>query len=114
MIRFKICNFTNDYFFKLKFANKIPLGEQKTMPTQTGAFRGAGVISEQSQTLPSVFDIWAQQSLAESIKPALKHLAKFLSNWYPKESKTTIKWLDEFYLAFSLFLENYYLKNYGK
>ena len=49
---------------------------QKMAGIQTGAFRGAGVISQQEQTLPSVFDIWAQQSLADSIKPAFKHLIK--------------------------------------
>ncbi|KAE9552588.1 hypothetical protein FO519_004205 [Halicephalobus sp. NKZ332] len=81
--------------------------------TQSGAFRGAGVIVQQEETLPSVFDIWAQQSLSDSIKPALKHLVKFLGIWYPKETKTTQQWLDEIYLLFSLFLENYYLNHYG-
>ena len=82
--------------------------------TQSGAFRGAGVIAQQEETLPSVFDIWAQQSLSDSIKPALKHIVKFLGLWYPKETKTTQKWLDEIYLLFSLFLENYYMNHYGK
>jgi peroxin-12 len=80
---------------------------------QSGAFRGAGVISQQEQTLPSIFDIWAQQSLADSVKPAFKHLVKFMGIWYPKETKSVNAWFDELYLGFSLFLETYYLKNYG-
>uniref|UniRef100_A0AC35FI11 Peroxisome assembly protein 12 n=1 Tax=Panagrolaimus sp. PS1159 TaxID=55785 RepID=A0AC35FI11_9BILA len=87
------------------------------MTTQSGAFRGAGigggVISQQEHTLPSVFDIWAQQSLADSVKPAFKHVVKFMGLWYPKETKSVNKWFDELYLGFSLFLDTYYLKNYG-
>uniref|UniRef100_A0A7E4W5U1 Peroxisome assembly protein 12 n=1 Tax=Panagrellus redivivus TaxID=6233 RepID=A0A7E4W5U1_PANRE len=84
------------------------------MAVQTGAFRGAGVVSATTEaTLPSVFDIWAQQSLSDSIKPALNQVVNFTSLWYPKKCQNIKKYFDELYLGFSFILDGYYLRNYG-
>ncbi|VDK48041.1 unnamed protein product [Anisakis simplex] len=63
---------------------------------------------------PSIFDILSQDSLTISLKPAIRHLIKYLSSICPQRFDTASKWYDELYTVFELvtsgasFSENFY------
>uniref|UniRef100_A0A914EFL5 Peroxisome assembly protein 12 n=1 Tax=Acrobeloides nanus TaxID=290746 RepID=A0A914EFL5_9BILA len=78
---------------------------------ELGAFRSGP--SDKVGQLPTIFDILSQESLSSSLKPALRHLIKFLALWKPKRFNDLNKWFEEAYVAFSFILENHFLKNYG-
>jgi len=79
------------------------------------AFRAAHTSSAGIQTLqPSVFDILAQQSQAQSLKPALKYVLKFVSLWMRNKTFSRgLQWFEELYALVMFLLENYFLKKYG-
>lgn len=80
------------------------------------AFRAAHASSAGIQlSQPSVFDILAQQSQSQSLKPALKYVLKFVSIWLRNKTfSRTLQWFEELYALAMLLLENYFLKKYGK
>lgn len=80
------------------------------------AFRAAHASSAGIQlNQPSVFDILAQRSQSESLKPALKYVLKFVSIWLRnKNFSRALQYFEELYALVVLLLENYFLKKYGK
>jgi peroxin-12 len=80
------------------------------------AFRAAHTSSAGIQlSQPSVFDILAQKSQSESLKPALKYVLKFVSlSLRNKTFSRTLQWFEELYALLMLVLENYFLKKYGE
>jgi peroxin-12 len=79
-------------------------------------FRAAHTSSAGIQlSQPSVFDILAQQSQSQSLKPALKYVLKFVALWLRNKTfSRMLQWFEEFYALVMLLLENYFLKKYGK
>lgn len=79
------------------------------------AFRAAHTASAGIQlSQPGVFDILAQQSQAQSLKPALKYVLKFVSLWVRNKTfSRTLQYFEELYALVMLLLENYFLKKYG-
>ncbi|CAD5234281.1 unnamed protein product [Bursaphelenchus xylophilus] len=68
----------------------------------------------QAQLQPSVFDILAQQSQQQSLKPALQYVLKFGGLFYKSKGfNSFMKWFDEFYAVVMLGMENHFLKKYG-
>lgn len=80
------------------------------------AFRVAHTSSAGIQlSQPSVFDILAQQTQAQSLKPALKYILKFVALWVRNRTfSRTLLWFEELYALAMLLLENHFLKKYGK
>ncbi|CAJ0583546.1 unnamed protein product, partial [Mesorhabditis spiculigera] len=62
---------------------------------------------------PSIFDVMSQESLMKSLKPAMRHLVKYLAMVSPSRFSTASKWYDELYTLFDLWLQNHFLKKYG-
>ncbi|KAH7699125.1 PRX-12 protein [Aphelenchoides avenae] len=79
------------------------------------AFRSAltGGSNVLPSALPSIFDILAQQSLTTSLKPALQHVVKFVTQSTRGNLLLANKFFDELYALLLLLLENHYLKRYG-
>ncbi|KAI6206756.1 hypothetical protein M3Y94_00949100 [Aphelenchoides besseyi] len=68
----------------------------------------------QQHAQPGVFDILAQQSQSQSLKPALKYILKFVSLWIQnRKFSSTLRYFDELYAAFMFVIENHFLKKYG-
>lgn len=62
---------------------------------------------------PSIFDILSHENLGNSIRPAMAHLTKYLAIFKPDTFLKVHRNFDEYYLAFDLLLQNYFLKRYG-
>lgn len=63
-----------------------------------------------SSPTASLFDIWAEGSLRNSIKPAWEYLSKVLQSKYPSLLRSTFKYSDEIYYAILLLVEEYNLR----
>lgn len=61
----------------------------------------------------SLFDIFAENSLRDSLKPAWDFLCKFLASKYPRHlaQQTLMKYSDEIFYLFLLLMEEYNLRN---
>lgn len=62
---------------------------------------------------PSIFDVLGQESLMSGLKPAAKFMLKFGTSFYPNLLNHFSKYFDEYYAAFELLLQDYYLKHYS-
>jgi len=62
---------------------------------------------------PSIFDVLAQESLMSGLRPAARHLSKFLAWSYPNLFNGFSRYFDEWYTLGDLLLQNYFLKNYS-
>lgn len=60
---------------------------------------------------PSIFEVIAQESLAEDVRPAFNRVIKFLSACNPEHYGWFDKWCDEIYLLLNSFLQYNYLKH---
>jgi len=82
------------------------------------AERGAHTTSEartspNSINQPSIFDVLAQESLMNGLRPAARHLSKFLAWSYPNLFSGFARRFDEWYTLADFALQNYYLKHYS-
>ncbi|KAM4598558.1 peroxisome assembly protein 12 isoform 1-T3 [Polymixia lowei] len=70
---------------------------------------GAHVTSTASDDAPSVFQVLAQESLMEAVRPALRHAVKVLSESNPSGFGFLWRRFDELYLLLDLLLQNHSL-----
>ncbi|RZF38359.1 hypothetical protein LSTR_LSTR014785 [Laodelphax striatellus] len=63
------------------------------------------------QTKPSIFELIAQESLAETVYPAFKRIVQFLVSRNPELWGWLGNWCDESYLVLNSFIQYYYMKN---
>uniref|UniRef100_A0A914XGE1 Pex N-terminal domain-containing protein n=1 Tax=Plectus sambesii TaxID=2011161 RepID=A0A914XGE1_9BILA len=79
------------------------------------AVRGAHLASERVTVgqQPSIFDVLSQESLMSTLKPAFRHLVKYLASAYPGRFQKVHQFYDEVFAGFELLLQNYCLKNCG-
>ncbi|XP_005946028.1 peroxisome assembly protein 12 [Haplochromis burtoni] len=74
---------------------------------EAGAHLTSTAVSEQ----PSVFEVLAQESLMEAVRPALKHAVKVLAESNPSRFGFLWRCFDELYLLLDLLLQNHFLSN---
>jgi len=70
----------------------------------------AAHITSTVQVQPTIFEVVAQESLMNTMNPAIKTLCGFLSRTHPQRFGWLNKWFEEFYLALSLSVQYNYLK----
>ncbi|XP_077474827.1 peroxisome assembly protein 12 [Stigmatopora argus] len=76
---------------------------------EAGAHLTSGTASEQ----PSIFELLAQESLMEAVKPALRHAVKVLAESNPSRFGFLWRRFDELYLLLDVLLQNHFLSNCG-
>lgn len=71
--------------------------------------------TETSPTLPSVFELLAQERLTDLIRPCLRQILKFLHELRPLSSvlQTLYKYKDEFILLIESIIQWFYLHSYS-
>lgn len=62
---------------------------------------------------PSIFELIAQESLADTFYPALRRVVLYLSSENPARYGWLTRWYEECFLVFNFVLQYHYLKNYG-
>lgn len=72
---------------------------------------GAHLTSTAALEQPSIFEVLAQESLMEAVKPALKHAIKVLAESNPSRFGFLWRSFDELYLLLDLLLQNHFLSN---
>ncbi|CAN9505399.1 unnamed protein product [Ophioblennius macclurei] len=72
---------------------------------------GAHLTSTVTLDQPSIFEVLAQESLMETVKPALRHAVKVLAESNPSRFGFLWRSFDELYLLLDLFLQNHFLSN---
>ncbi|KAM6905673.1 peroxisome assembly protein 12 [Xenentodon cancila] len=74
---------------------------------EAGAHLTSTAVSEQ----PSIFEVLAQESLMEAVRPALRHAVKVLAESNPSRFGFLWRCFDELYLLLDLLLQNHFLTN---
>ncbi|KAF3699610.1 Peroxisome assembly protein 12 Peroxin-12 [Channa argus] len=74
---------------------------------EAGAHLTSTVVNEQ----PSVFEVLAQESLMDAVKPALRHAVKVLAESNPARFGFLLQRFDELYLLLDLVLQNHFLSH---
>uniref|UniRef100_A0A3B4XIG0 Peroxisome assembly protein 12 n=1 Tax=Seriola lalandi dorsalis TaxID=1841481 RepID=A0A3B4XIG0_SERLL len=74
---------------------------------EAGAHLTSTAVNEQ----PSVFEVLAQESLMEAVKPALRHAVKVLAETNPSRFGFLWQRFDELYLLLDLLLQNHFLSH---
>ncbi|XP_034751176.1 peroxisome assembly protein 12 [Etheostoma cragini] len=72
---------------------------------------GAHLTSAAGNELPSIFEVLAQESLMEAVRPALRHAAKVLAESNPSRFGFPWRRFDELYLLLDLLLQNHFLSH---
>ncbi|KAM4530340.1 peroxisome assembly protein 12 [Odontesthes bonariensis] len=72
---------------------------------EAGAHLTSTAVNEQ----PSIFEVLAQESLMEAVRPALRHAVKVLAESNPSRFGFLWRSFDELYLLLDLLLENHFL-----
>ncbi|XP_039978733.1 peroxisome assembly protein 12 [Xiphias gladius] len=72
---------------------------------EAGAHLTSTAVTEQ----PSIFEVLAQESLMEAVKPALRHAVKVLAESNPSRFGFLWRRFDELYLLLDLLLQNHFL-----
>lgn len=72
---------------------------------------GAHLSSSAAPELPSIFEVLAQESLMEAVKPALRHAVKVLAESNPSRYGFLWRCFDEFYLLLDVLLQNHFLSH---
>nr|SVE93781.1 EOG090X0AIN [Scapholeberis mucronata] len=62
---------------------------------------------------PSIFELVAQEGLNQAVKGTIKFLLRVCANHYPETFGSSFRWANEIQLVFDIFLQRYYLQNYG-
>ncbi|KAK7789322.1 hypothetical protein R5R35_009191 [Gryllus longicercus] len=75
------------------------------------AERGAH-LTQTALSKPSIFEVVAQQSLSNTIQPALQKIIEFLGSLNPERYGWLEKWFDELYLSLNFLLQNHYLSHH--
>lgn len=77
------------------------------MMAEAGAHLSSSAASEQ----PSIFEVLAQESLMEAVKPALRHAVKVLAESNPSRYGFLWRCFDELYLLLDVLLQNHFLSH---
>ncbi|XP_061557500.1 peroxisome assembly protein 12 [Phycodurus eques] len=72
---------------------------------------GAHLTSSGARERPSVFEVLAQESLMEAVKPALRHAVEVLAESNPSCFGFLWRRFDEFYLLLDVLLQNHFLSH---
>ncbi|XP_029945546.1 peroxisome assembly protein 12 [Salarias fasciatus] len=72
---------------------------------------GAHLTSTAALEQPSIFEVLAQESLMEAVKPALRHAVKVLAESNPSRFGFLWRSFDELYLLLDLLLQNHFLSH---
>uniref|UniRef100_A0A3Q3GXD4 Peroxisome assembly protein 12 n=1 Tax=Labrus bergylta TaxID=56723 RepID=A0A3Q3GXD4_9LABR len=72
---------------------------------------GAHLTSTSVNEQPSIFEVLAQESLMEAVRPALKHAIKVLAESNPSRFGFLWRRFDELYLLLDLVLQNHFLSH---
>ncbi|XP_041855043.1 peroxisome assembly protein 12 [Melanotaenia boesemani] len=70
---------------------------------------GAHLTSTAANEQPSIFEVLAQESLMEAVRPALRHAIKVLAESNPSRFGFLWRSFDELYLLLDLLLQNHFL-----
>ncbi|XP_061740188.1 peroxisome assembly protein 12 [Nerophis ophidion] len=70
---------------------------------------GAHLTYGSAREQPSIFEVLAQESLMEAVKPALRHAVKVLAESNPSFFGFLWRRFDEFYLLLDVLLQNHFL-----
>uniref|UniRef100_A0A3Q2XV62 Peroxisomal biogenesis factor 12 n=1 Tax=Hippocampus comes TaxID=109280 RepID=A0A3Q2XV62_HIPCM len=76
---------------------------------EAGAHLTSGAVREQ----PSIFELLAQESLMEAVKPALRHAVKVLAESNPRRFGFLWRGFDEFYLLLDVLLQRHFLSRWS-
>lgn len=74
---------------------------------EAGAHLTSTAVNEQ----PSIFEVLAQESLMEAVRPALRHAVKVLAESNPSHFGILWRRFDELYLLLDLLLQNHFLSH---
>lgn len=74
---------------------------------------GAHLTSTAAPEQPSIFEVLAQESLMEAVRPALRHAVKVLAESNPSRFGLMWRRFDELYLLLDLLLQNHFLSHCG-
>ncbi|KAF7201084.1 peroxisome assembly protein 12 [Nothobranchius furzeri] len=74
---------------------------------EAGAHLTSAAVGEQ----PSIFEVLAQESLMEAVKPALRHAVRVLAESNPSHFGFLWRSFDELYLLLDLILQNHFLRH---
>lgn len=74
---------------------------------EAGAHLTSTAVNEQ----PSIFEVLAQESLMEAVRPALRHVVKILAESNPSRFGFLWQCFDELYLLLDLVLQNHFLSH---
>lgn len=74
---------------------------------EAGAHLTSTTVNEQ----PSIFEVLAQESLMEAVRPALRHAVKVLAESNPSRFGFLWRCFDELYLVLDLLLQNHFLSH---
>ncbi|KAJ0000686.1 hypothetical protein NQD34_005706 [Periophthalmus magnuspinnatus] len=72
---------------------------------------GAHLTSRAAQEQPSIFEVLAQESLMEAVKPALRHAVKVLAESNPSRYGVLWRCFDELYLLLDILLQKHFLSH---
>ncbi|XP_028267903.1 peroxisome assembly protein 12 [Parambassis ranga] len=72
---------------------------------------GAHLTSTAVNDQPSIFEVLAQESLMEAVRPALRHAVKVLAESSPSRFGFLWRNFDELYLLLDVLLQNHFLSN---
>ncbi|XP_070779397.1 peroxisome assembly protein 12 [Enoplosus armatus] len=72
---------------------------------------GAHLTSTAANEQPSIFEVLAQESLMEAVRPALRHAVKVLAESNPSRFGFLWRCFDELYLLLDLLLQNHFLSH---
>ncbi|XP_049599905.1 peroxisome assembly protein 12 [Syngnathus scovelli] len=72
---------------------------------------GAHLTSSTARDQPSIFEVLAQESLMEAVKPALRHAVKVLAESNPSRFGFLWRRFDEFYLLLDVLLQKHFLSH---
>uniref|UniRef100_A0A8C7X627 Peroxisome assembly protein 12 n=1 Tax=Oryzias sinensis TaxID=183150 RepID=A0A8C7X627_9TELE len=74
---------------------------------------GAHLTSTSIGEQPSIFEVLAQESLLEAVRPAVQHAVKVLAESSPARFGCLWRTFDELYLLLDLLLQNHFLSRYS-
>lgn len=67
------------------------------------------IATQQEYRLPSIFEIFAQENLRSSVRPAFEHLVKVISANNPERFGWLAAWYDEAFTALELMVQHHFL-----
>jgi len=76
-----------------------------------GAHLSSNGFSEEG--VPNIFEVLAQQSLAQTLHPALGHAVKVFAEKFPEKLGVILQYYDEIFLLLDSLIQSYYLRKHN-